>query len=719
MSKLPNLFRFSAWPIATKLIVVMALIAAIPAAAIGIIISIQNTQTTTAEVRARLSSIGSSEDQYIDTWVTERKQDIDTLASMEEITNFAEGPDAAMTAVDQYQKLWSLYESIALVPPNGITKINTEHRDIDVSTRDYFKTVMATGAATVSTPLVSKATGNVIVVFASPIKADGKTIGVIIGNVPVTSIGQILSTTELGTTGEAYMVDSAGVDVTPLKYEKSLLDAGKVKDSTGKALSTAILNFKMDTYATQQLALKRDGQGTYKDYRGVDVFGSFYYIPDLNLGLVIEREQSEVMAPIVQANILAAVATLVAILVAVLVAFLLSRSLTTQIRLINDLFSTIGMGDFTARTEVVAEDELGLMATSLNAMLDNTLTLIQTRAQRDEIQGAIMKLLDEVSGVADGDLTHEAEVTADMTGAIADAFNYMIAQLRQIIKTVQQTTQSVSGSAAEIRSTAEHLSQGSESQARQIGDTSDAVQEMSTSIAQVSENATLSASVSQQALANAQQGAKAVQDTIEGMNRIRDQVQETAKRIKRLGESSQEIGEIVQLIEDIADRTSILALNASIQAAMAGEAGRGFAVVAEEVERLADRSTQATKQISTLIKTTQSETTEAVAAMETTTREVVEGSRLADQAGQALNEIENVSNQLADLIQSISSASKQQSRGSENLARSMMEISEVTQQTAAGTRQAAVAINQLATLADQLRDSVSQFKLPSNGHSLN
>jgi twitching motility protein PilJ len=354
------------------------------------------------------------------------------------------------------------------------------------------------------------------------------------------------------------------------------------------------------------------------------------------------------------------------------------------------------------------------MTISLNAMLDNILGLIQTREERDTMQASVVKLLDEVSGVAEGDLTAEAEVTADVTGAIADSFNYMIDQLREIVSGVQDATLQVSSSANEIQTTAEHLAQGSEAQAMQIADTSSAVEEMAVSIQQVSENAALSATVGEEALANAQRGAKAVQDTVEEMNRIREQVQETAKRIKRLGESSQEIGEIVQLIRSIARRTSILAINASLEAAMAGEAGRGFAVVAEDVKRLAERSTDATRQITDLIKTIQSETSEAVTAMESTTQEVVVGSELADQAGQALAEIEGVSNRLAELIQSISLASKQQARGSETLAQSMDEIAEVTQQTAAGTKQAAVSISTLAILADELRASVSAFKLPSS-----
>ncbi|MBL8797646.1 MAG: methyl-accepting chemotaxis protein [Planctomycetia bacterium] len=413
----------------------------------------------------------------------------------------------------------------------------------------------------------------------------------------------------------------------------------------------------------------------------------------------------------------------VALLAAVLLVFLIVRGFTRQIAAMQDLFTQLGIGNFQARAAIVSNDELGQITTMLN---DNLLPLVQSREEKDQIQQSIAKLLEEVAGVADGDLSKDAEVTTDVTGAIADSFNYMIEQLRKVIGNVQDATLQVSSSANEIHATTEHLAQGSEAQAEQIVNTSAAIDEMAVSIQQVSENAALSANVAQQSLVNARTGNEAVQNTIQGMNRIRDQVQETAKRIKRLGESSQEIGQIIQLIDDIADRTSILALNASIQAAMAGEAGRGFAVVAEEVERLAVRSTDATKKIATLVKTIQSETNEAVGAMEKGIQEVVEGSKLAGEAGQALGEIQGVSNRLAELIQSISLASKQQARGSEALAKSMGEISQITQQTAAGTKQAAESVNELAGLADDLRSSVSTFRLPGvhangngngNGHA--
>jgi twitching motility protein PilJ len=440
-------------------------------------------------------------------------------------------------------------------------------------------------------------------------------------------------------------------------------------------------------------------------------------IEDVQAGNLISgaaQLQAEAQTRLILVNVLG----LAGIIIAVALVVIVSRGITGQVDNITELFSRVGIGDFDARARVLSTDELGQMTANLNAMLDTVLSLVQTQEERDALQNSITKLLEEVSDVAVGDLTVEAEVTADATGAIADSFNLMIGQLREIISNVQQTTFEVSYQAHEVRMTAEFLSEGSELQATQIVDTSAAIDEMAVSIQQVSENAALSSSVAEQALLNARRGARAVQDTIEGMHRIRDQVHETARRIERLGDSTKQISEIVQLIGDIADRTSILALNASIQAAMAGEAGRGFAVVAEEVESLAERATSATRQIAGLVKTIQGETGETVIAMQESSQEVTRGSELADQAGQALGEIQSVSDQLAALIQSITQAAQQQARGSEAVAQSMGDIAQVTQQTAVSTRQAAASINQLASLADGLRGSVSTFILPNtNGHS--
>lgn len=414
------------------------------------------------------------------------------------------------------------------------------------------------------------------------------------------------------------------------------------------------------------------------------------------------------------ANALSVAGTAASLLAVALVALLVTRGITRQVGNLTALFERIEAGDYRSRAPVLSRDELGAMTGSINATLDRTLTVfVQSIDEKDGIQRSIMKLLEEVGGVADGDLTKDAEVSSDVTGAIADSFNYMTEQLRGIIGNVQTATLQVSTAATKISASAGHLASGSESQAGQIVTTTAAIDEMAVSIQRVSANAALSSDVAQQALTAARQGNAAVRDTIEGMNRIREQAHDTSKRIKRLGETSQEIGQIVQLIDDIADRTSMLALNASIQAAAAGDAGRGFAVVAEEVERLAVRSTDATKKIAALVKAIQGETTEAVAAMDRSISEVVSGSKVANQAGQSLQDIEGVSARLADLIGQISVASRQQAAGSEELARSMGDISKITRETATGTKQTADSVSTLAKLADELRGSVSAFKLPA------
>ncbi len=337
---------------------------------------------------------------------------------------------------------------------------------------------------------------------------------------------------------------------------------------------------------------------------------------------------------------------------------------------------------------------------------------VEEEKQNQRNQEAILRLLDELGDLADGDLTIQTTVTEDFTGAIADSINFTIDQLRSLVSTINETAVQVSAAAQETQATAMHLAEASEHQAQEIAGASAAINEMAVSIDQVSANAAESAAVAERSVSIANKGAEVVQNTIHGMDTIREQIQETSKRIKRLGESSQEIGDIVSLINDIADQTNILALNAAIQASMAGEAGRGFAVVADEVQRLAERASAATKQIEALVKTIQTDTNEAVISMEQTTSEVVRGARLAQDAGVALEEIENVSSNLADLIQNISNAARQQAASAGHISNTMNVIQEITSQTSAGTTATATSIGNLAELAVQMRNSVAGFKLP-------
>jgi twitching motility protein PilJ len=336
----------------------------------------------------------------------------------------------------------------------------------------------------------------------------------------------------------------------------------------------------------------------------------------------------------------------------------------------------------------------------------------QEKLQNERNQQAIIRLLDEMEGLADGDLTANATVTEDFTGAIADAMNFTIDQLRNLVSTIKDSVGKLSNATTETQGISIELAQASRNQAQEITGASAAINEMAVSIEQVSANASESTTVAEKSVEIAKKGGEVVRNTIQGMDTIREQIQETSKRIKRLGESSQEIGDIVSLINDISDQTNILALNAAIQASMAGEAGRGFAVVADEVQRLAERSGNATNQIEALVKAIQTDTNEAVISMESSTAEVVHGARLAQDAGVALEEIERVSTSLADLIQNISNAARQQAASAGHVSNTMNVIQEITNQTSEGTANTANSIGKLAELADELNDSIAGFKLP-------
>ncbi len=550
--------------------------------------------------------------------------------------------------------------------------------------------------------------------ISSPIFDGNKKIGVAIFQMPIGRISSILDErTGLGKSGETYAV---GPDNLFRNDSRFLKDLG---------LETTIINpaLPVTTQAVSDV-FQSGSSGTQiiDDYRGAPVLSSWSPITiykggkgqsPIKWALMSEIDLAEVRAPIAATGMLyqSSAVILIGTAFGTFLTFWFARRISEQANSINDMLSSIGIGMFDARAEKITNDELGDVAIALNAMCDNTLTLIQSNDERQEIQNSIESLIGEMESIAAGDLTINADVKEDITGAIAGTVNHMTEQLRSIVSRVQVATNQVTSSAGSFALFSNQLSEETDAQANEIETASNRVLHITDQIKLVADQSNDSATVAKQARETASRGLAAVTNTVEGMDRIREQVQATSKRIKRLGESSQEIGEIVQLISDIADRTSILALNASIQAAMAGDAGQGFAVVAEEVERLAERSTDATKQISTLIKAIQNETSEAITDMEESTREVVEGSELATQAGQTLDEIDKVSQQLEYLISEVSSSATEQANAATEIASTMARISDSTKQSADRSRTATQSVGQLSSLATQLRESVSQFNL--------
>ncbi len=380
------------------------------------------------------------------------------------------------------------------------------------------------------------------------------------------------------------------------------------------------------------------------------------------------------------------------------------------------VFSGTTPGLIAALLCLIALAPLAMLFKSIRAVMQDAEVARQAveaqRIESERNQAAILRLLDEIAGLGQGDLTATATVTEDITGAIADSVNIAVESLRGLVVAINQSSVQMDSAARQTQALAQHLAKTSGSQSRQIAAATESIGAMATSIEEVSGNAERASDVARHSVDVAHKGGKAVRRTIDGMNGIRETIQETSKRIKRLGESSQEIGGIVELINDIAEQTNILALNASIQASMAGDAGRGFAVVADEVQRLAERAATATKQIDVIVRTIQTDTNGAVVSMERSTADVVSGAQLAENAGAALEEIEQVSNQIASLVQNISASARNQSQSSQSVARNMQVLREISTQTADATSNTSEAVAKLALLSASLRKSVAGFRLP-------
>ncbi len=404
-------------------------------------------------------------------------------------------------------------------------------------------------------------------------------------------------------------------------------------------------------------------------------------------------------------------AALLILLVTAILGWSLNNRVLKPVKELTQFSERVAASDYMANMDVDSQDDFAYVAQNLNATAVRFAKSVSNQQAQEELQRSVTEFLTIVSQIARGDLTLRGKVTQDALGNVVDSVNYMLDNFTRVLERVRSAAINVSSSANEILVASEEMANGATQQDQEITNTSSAVEELTVSMKQVSNNAEASAEAARRALDAAEQGNRSVRDTLEGMQRIRASVQATAKKIKSLGDRSLEISEIINVINDITEQTNLLALNAAIEAARAGEAGRGFAVVADEVRKLAEHSRNATKDIAALIKAIQAETNEAVVVMEEGTKEVEVGARLADQAGRALDAISSVVRQSAELVQEISLASKQQVRGTEGVANAMQIISNITRQTSQGARQTANTVEQMVKLSEQLNEALSQFRI--------
>ena len=406
---------------------------------------------------------------------------------------------------------------------------------------------------------------------------------------------------------------------------------------------------------------------------------------------------------------------LLVLVIAMVITFaVLSSKVAKPVKELTEFSERMAAGDYRATADIESSDDFGFIAQNMNRTAEKISKAVFNQEAQENLQRSVTDFLTIVSQIARGDLTLRGKVTNDALGNVVDSVNYMLDNFTKVLERVRKGALDVSSSSNEILVASEQMLNGAVQQDQEITNTSSAVEELTVSMKQVSNNAEASAEAARRALDAAEQGNRAVRDTLDGMQRIRASVQATAKKIKSLGDRSLEISEIISVINDITEQTNLLALNAAIEAARAGEAGRGFAVVADEVRKLAEHSRNATKDIAALIKAIQAETNEAVVVMEEGTKEVEVGARLADQAGKALEAISSVVRQSAELVQEISLASKQQVRGTEGVANAMQIISNITRQTSQGARQTARTVEELVKLSEQLNEALSQFRVSTS-----
>ena len=701
-----------------QLLLAAVLLAVVPVAIVAVFLSRDTSESLTSEAERGLGNQAVALQGTLNALVDERASDVLLIAE----SDFLYFPSAGLTQRQDFLvdhgDVWTYASDITVVDPNGNVLVGyaaTEEYPSQADAQYFQRTVaLPEGQSFVGDVGPDPVTGESVINIAAPSYSDaGQVLGVVRIAWPVANLNGFLESLGEGESLEINVYDGNGIVIGSSAAEHIGLSLIETSTAVERVLQG-------ETGVVRDTGIEPT-EGNEENFVAYGAVAPSARVAILDWSVTVASPTEEVLAPVGESRQLAFAIGAGVALLAIVLAFVFSRFIVGPIRRLADVATDVAAGNFGARAEVSGPAEIQTTAQSFNQMLDEVTGLVQTREERDAIQREVARLLSEVSDVARGDLTIEAnpdQIQDETVGSIASSVNYMVGQLRAIVANVNETTNAVSDASTGIARQQNSLAEVSTANSQRISETAGALDEMVLSIQHVSENARLSSSVAGEARRNAEAGAQAMRETIGALQEMRDQIQEAGRTVTRLGESSQEIGQTVQFISQIARQTNTLALNASIQAARAGEHGRGFAVVAEEVRKLAERAAVATRQIESTVQGIQADTDEAVTAMTIGSRQVAEGVDLAGRTGSRLEEIDAVINRLGELIDTMSTAAEEQEATAVGLAQAMRTVSTSTAESTESTQDAAESATMLARLAERLRESVAVFRLgEDDGHT--
>ena len=603
---------------------------------------------------------------------------------------------------------WGMYDTLFVAGPDGKSIAVSEGKPLNVADRAYFQEAVK-GSLVISEPVVSKATGKVVIVFAAPIQEKNQTLGVFVGSLALSKIESILSNYAIGDTGESYLINQEGYFVTSPRFNNYV---ARLKNE-GKLKNGAPLELNMDTQSSRDLAANKNGSGEYANYEGIAVLGAYQWLPHLHLGLVTEQQQKEVFAPLNRQRDLALLIAILAGLLVVLVALWTARAIATPIRRMARSAASLATGDLDQQLAFQSTDEIGMLAQAFRAMIAyqknmaaiahrmaaGDLTMeIRPASEKDELGMAFrqmaLQLRETVREVAQNanSLSAAASQLSTASQQAARATTQIAASIQNVAQGAGRQTENVSQTASSTRLLAgavDGVALGAQEQAQALGKAVEITMRMGRTIEKVAQSAETVTRNSSEATRAAQEGAGKVAETAQGMDTIRTKVGLSAQKVEEMGQRSEQIGAIVETIEDIADQTNLLALNAAIEAARAGEQGRGFAVVADEVRKLAEKSAGATREIASLIQGIQRTVGDAIAAMSESAKEVEAGVSRASGAGESLNRIQTAIEAVADLAVSVAQAAGEMNSASAELGNTMDFVSAVVEENTAATEEMA------------------------------